>query len=194
MIQLNQRGLEELSQSDYEGSLYLKEYVSTIKVKLDTFKDCTFWVEDETVKLLFDSLPEGNQNRFRNKFMLLQIFSIQAKQLGVKHIIVDSTYSKSDNWIYEKCGVWIMTANYFFTMLYAAVKEINITVAVDELDVWSQDHGFTFDIMLSDNEKFFWLCNQCNEMYEDETLICEICDCESTRVVAKEEFGMLMGE
>jgi hypothetical protein len=187
MIQLNQRGLEELSQSDYEGSLFLEEYLSTIKVKLGTFKDCTFWVEDETIKLIIDSLPEGSQNRFRNKFMLFQIFFIQAKQLGVKHIIVDSTFSKSDNWIYEKCGVWIMTANYFFTMLYAAVKEIHLSVAVDELDAWSQEKGFKFDITLSDNEGFVWLCNQCNEMYEDETLICDICDCKSTRVVAKEE-------
>lgn len=39
-------------------------------------------------------------------------------------------------------------------------------------------------------EDFVWLCDECDELYEEPTAECEICTCDSLRVVAKSEMGM----
>ncbi len=37
------------------------------------------------------------------------------------------------------------------------------------------------------DEKMLYVCNECHEMHEDETYICQVCDCESLRLVPESE-------
>jgi len=36
-------------------------------------------------------------------------------------------------------------------------------------------------------EKMLYVCNDCHEMHADETYICQVCDCESLRIVSESE-------
>ncbi len=37
------------------------------------------------------------------------------------------------------------------------------------------------------DEKMLYVCNECHEMHADETYICQVCDCESLRIVPESE-------
>ncbi len=37
------------------------------------------------------------------------------------------------------------------------------------------------------DEKVLYVCNECHEMHADETYICQVCDCESLRIVPESE-------
>lgn len=39
-------------------------------------------------------------------------------------------------------------------------------------------------------EEVVWLCDNCNEMYEESTSSCEICNCNSIRVIHKDDMGL----
>lgn len=37
---------------------------------------------------------------------------------------------------------------------------------------------------------YVWLCNNCDELFEEPTIECEVCDCSSIRVVHKGDMGI----
>lgn len=126
----------------------LESFVSGIDKQLYKGSNCTFWIEDETVLEAFRSLDKlhilKDGKLISQGQMLCEILDIQAAETGVENIIVDNMFEVSDNWIYNGSGLWIMTANYFFTMLYVAFKSRKFST--EQLEVFAKKYGFSFEI------------------------------------------------
>lgn len=148
MIKLNQKGLEELRKDNKEMATNLEKYVAEIQHSLYVSEDCTIWVEDPSLIEVFNRLPfgrvryKGNPQSYGD--MLCQIISRYAKAKGVNHVIVDNEFQESDSSLYASCEVWIMTANFFFTTLFATFKDLNFPT--NELEEFASAVGFTFKI------------------------------------------------
>lgn len=148
MITLNETGLSELKTKSFEEAYKLKKFVSKITHKLYKGNNCTFWAEDETTSSAFKSLSEYKV-LFNNELvsygeMLCQILDVYAGDTGMKNIIVDNNFQWSNTWIYEECGVWIMTTNYFFTILLVTFYYREFPT--EHLEKFAKEHGFSFDI------------------------------------------------
>lgn len=66
-------------------------------------KNLEIWYENQNVKNAFELLPYDEST--------FQIFSIykKEKRLKIKYLIIKDDPHQSDNWLYEKEGIWIIT-------------------------------------------------------------------------------------
>lgn len=59
------------------------------------------------------------------------------------------------------------------------------------LQVGNWEDGIEIDVCEvpedESEEKMLYVCNECHEMHADETYICQVCDCESLRIVSESE-------
>lgn len=148
MIILKQEGLVELRKKGLNAANTLEHFVANINIPLYKGENCTIWVEDKAIIEMYNSLSEY-QIFHEDKLvtlgeMLCRLFDAYAKMSMIENIVVDTQIQASDNWIYYKCGVWIMTANYFFTTLYAAFQVRGFSTI--ELDKFGKKHGFSFKL------------------------------------------------
>lgn len=148
MITLKPEGLNELRKKGMQAANTLEDFVANIKIPLYKGENCTIWVEDEKIVAMYNRLSEYqifHQDRLITLGeMLCRLIDTYAKMSEVENIVVDTQKQASDNWIYSKCGVWIMTANYFFTTLYAAFQLRGFSTT--ELETFAKETGFSFEI------------------------------------------------
>ncbi|RHW36045.1 hypothetical protein D1B31_18350 [Neobacillus notoginsengisoli] len=148
MISLEGKGLSALKAKSLDEAARLEEFVSGITLPLFKGTHCTIWAEDETIVKSFRRISEHKvfykENLITYGEMLGQILNIHTKGIGIKNIVIDNIFEWSDNWIYEDCGVWIMTANHFFTYLYVAFKTRNFPTK--KLEAFAEEFSFSFEI------------------------------------------------
>lgn len=148
MIALNEAGFNQLKIKSFEEANTLQTFVSGITNHLYVGENCTIWSEDESVTNAFMNLCEYkvlyNNELITCGEMLCRILDIYVAGMGLKNIVVDNTFRYSDNWIYEGCGVWIMTANYFFTTLLVAFKSREFPT--EQLEKFAKEHEFSFEV------------------------------------------------
>ncbi len=145
---LNNEGLKVFRQQNSEEASNLENFVSTIKEQLYQGKNCTIWIENDTILDVFNQLTEYKAFR-ENELVslgdiLCDILDVYVSMMGVKNIIVDSNFERSNNWVYANCEVWIMTANYFFTTLFLAVQ--SRYTSTKQLEAFAKANGFSFDV------------------------------------------------
>lgn len=155
MITLNSEELNVMRGICPDSADRLESFVSGIKDRLYKGRNCTIWAEDETVLTAYNSLNKvyilKDRQLVSQEQMLSEIFDIQSANMGIKNIIVDNMFEVSDNWIYSDSGLWIMTANYFFTMLYVAFQSRGFST--EQLEDFAKEYGFSFDIQEISDEK-----------------------------------------
>lgn len=84
-------------------------------------KNLEIWYENQNVKKAFELLPYDEST--------FQIFSIykKEKRLKIKNLIIKDDPHQSDNWLYEKEGVWVIT-------LKGVIDTINDTFNLNKRD------------------------------------------------------------
>lgn len=124
----------------------LESFVAGIKICLYKGNNCTIWAEDESVFEALKHLDKfpilKNGKLVSQREMLLEIFDKQAADMGSEDIIVDNMFEVSRHWVYD--GLWIVTANFFFTMLYVAFQSRNFPV--EQLESFAKNYDFSFEI------------------------------------------------
>lgn len=150
MITLNREELIVMKEICEDSAERLENFVSTVNKQLYKGQNCTIWVEDDSVQKAYNRLNQlqilKDGRLISQGEMLCELFDIQSVNTGngITNIIVDNMFEISDNWIYKESGLWIMTANYFFTLLYVAFQSRNFPVG--QLESFAKEHGFSFDI------------------------------------------------
>jgi len=150
VITLNREELNVMRESCEESADRLENFVSTVNIRLYKGQNCSIWVEDDSVQKAFNNLNQlrilKDGKLISQGVMLCELFDIQSVNTGngITNIIVDNMFEISDNWIYKDSGLWIMTTNYFFTLLYVAFQSRNFPT--EQLESFAKEHGFSFDI------------------------------------------------
>lgn len=65
-----------------------------------------------------------------------------------------------------------------FSFACALIEDLHHMLSFQDLSIRVEEF---------EEEKMLYVCNGCHEMYEDKTCRCQVCDCESMRLVPESE-------
>ncbi|WP_318616241.1 hypothetical protein [Sporosarcina sp. YIM B06819] len=58
---------------------------------------------------------------------------------------------------------------------------------IEDLDQMLSFQGLSMRVEEPSDEKMLYVCNECHEMHEDKTYVCQVCDSESMRIVPQSQ-------
>lgn len=134
----------------------LKAFVSDVKIKVFEGEQATIWAESEQLINFLNHFPEGGGFSFEGipisyLGILNKLFDEGCKANNIRHIIVDDEMRFSDSWMYKELGLWIITTNYFISLLYATFKVRGWDAR--EIESYCHEKGLEFDVVLENNSR-----------------------------------------
>jgi hypothetical protein len=150
MVQLSNDVIKQMGKVGED----LEAFVRDVQIKVFEGEQATIWAESEMLIDFLNHFPEGNGYFYDGISisylgMLNRLFDEGCRANNIRHIIVDDEIRHSDSWIYKDLGLWIITTNYFISLLYATFKVRGWDTR--EIESYCNERGLEFDVVLENN-------------------------------------------